>query len=367
MYEINLVPDVKAELLNKQKLRNLVILICIVAGIACVVIILSLVGVVGTQAISLNEQDKEIKCRSTGEGSCQGKGTAVNKYKNLESLLTMKNQMYDIQVLNDERLSTTRVFPMFDVILPDNSSGQGTVKISMADIDFNSMVFTINANSTNSIGFTARESFAKALKMTYYDYGKYMRSNGDSVEEIPSFCITEVEKNGYLYGVYHKGLAGCEAPIITKTNKDGVIEQAGANTEDIYIRRTYKNQQDYNDYKMGKDFLKETKKSGYYFESECLQYDEEGNISQDLTVDACSLLDGDVLLEAGSYGKGEGGSMLLTFTAQFTISRDAFLAKNKHMNFVGPTKQNVTDSYVPVRDIFTEEKVVTEEVKSDGK
>ncbi len=57
MYEINLVPDVKAELLNKQKLRNLVILVCVAAGVACVVVILVLVGIVGTQAIMLANQD----------------------------------------------------------------------------------------------------------------------------------------------------------------------------------------------------------------------------------------------------------------------------------------------------------------------
>ena len=367
MYEINLVPDVKAELLNKQKLRNLVILICIVAGIACVVIVLSLVGVVGTQAISLSEQDKDIKCRSTGEGSCQNKGTAVNKYNNLEALLTMKSQMYDIDVLNYAKVSPSRVLPMFDVILPDNSSGQGTVNISMADIDFNSMSFTINANSSNSVGFTARESFTKALKLTYYDYGRYIRSNGDTEEEIPTFCITEVEKNGYLYGVYHKGMAGCESPIITKANKDGVIEPANNDVEDIYIRRTYKNQQDFDDYKRGNDTLKESKKSGYYFQSECIQYDSDGNIDQESTVGTCGLLDGDVVLQGGSYGKGDNGGMLLTFTAQFVVAREAFLTVNRHMNFVGPSRQNVTDSYVPVRDIFTEEKVVTEEVKTDGK
>ena len=366
MYEINLVPDVKAELLNKQKLRNLVILICIVAGIACVVVILSLVGVVGTQAISLGEQDKDIKCRSTGEGNCKGKGTAVNKYENLETLLTMKSQMYDISVINDIMVTTSRVFPMFDVILPDNSSGQGTVKISMADIDFNSMIFTINANSSNSISFNARDSFKKALKLTYYDYGRYMRSGPEGEEEIPTFCIDEVEIKGIIYGVYHQGTAGCEAPIISKKNEDGVIVQANNEEKDIYIRRTYRNKQDYDDYKRGNDYLKETKLSGYYFESECIQYNSEGGISDEETLATCPLLDGEVDTPSGSFGKSDGGNMLLTFTAQFTISKEAFLTKNKNMRFVGPNRQNVTDSYIPVRDIFTEEKVVTE-VLDDGK
>ncbi len=366
MYEINLVPDVKAELLNKQKLRNLVILICIVAGIACVVIILSLVGVVGTQAISISEKDKDIACRSTGEGSCKDKGTAVSKYNNLETLLTMKSQMYDISVINDTMVTASRVFPMFDVILPDNSSGQGTVQVSGVDIDFGSMVVTMNANSTNSIGFTARDSFKKALKLTYYDFGRYMRTGKDGEEAIPTFCIDEVEVRGVIYGVYHKGMAGCEAPIISRKNEDGVIEQSNEDVTDIYIRRTYKNKQDYDDYKRGNDYLKETKLSGYFFESECIQYDADGNLSSDETLATCPLLDGSVDAPSGSFGKGDNGGTLLTFSAQFTVAKDAFLSKNKHMRFVGPDRQNVTDSYIPVREIFTEERVVTEEV-NDGK
>jgi hypothetical protein len=254
---------------------------------------------------------------------------------------------------------------MFDVILPDNSSGQGTVKISMADIDFNSMSFTINANSSNSVSFTARDSFKKALKMTYYDYGRYMRSGSEGEEVIPTFCIDEVEVRGIIYGVYHQGIAGCEAPIISKKNDDGVIEQANNDVKDIYIRRTYRNKQDYDDYKRGNDYLKETKLSGYYFESECIQYDDDGNLSSEDTLAACPLLeDGEVDTPSGSFGKGEGGNMLLTFTAQFTLSKEAFLTKNKHMRFVGPDRQNVTDSYIPVREIFTEEKVVTEELEN---
>jgi hypothetical protein len=59
--------------------------------------------------------------------------------------------------------------------------------------------------------------------------------------------------------------------------------------------------------------------------------------------------------------------MLLTFSAQFNIAREAFLTVNRHMNFVGPSKQNVTDSYVPVRDIFTKEKTVTEVIDDGNK
>ena len=134
MYEINLVPDVKAELLNKQKLRNLVILICIIVAIACGAVIVILLGFTGTQALILNELDTEAICRTTGPNrdvsKCDSKyGTAILKYENFEELLTIQDQMHNITLLNNEKIKMSRLFPILDVILP---TGENTVKISAA-------------------------------------------------------------------------------------------------------------------------------------------------------------------------------------------------------------------------------------------
>jgi hypothetical protein len=359
MYEINLVPDVKAELLHKQKLRNLVILICIAAGVACVVVVVILAGIVATQAITIAAQDHEIKCRSEGDNNCKDTDTPVNKFENLETLLTMKSQMFDINALNNAQLNLSRIFSMFDVILPD-SAQSGTVNVSMLDADFETMTFTINANSKNSIGFTAREAFAKGLKYAYFDYGSYKREKDGTYVDIPAYCITEVQENGILYGVYAKGKPGCEAPLITKSNEIPKVTKI----DYVKIRRTYKNEKDLDNYIQGKDTLakkgEKTAAGSYYFESQCIKY-TDGEFSEESTLEECALLDGEVALEAGSYGRSDGNQMVLTFTANFVLNRKAFLAQNKHMIFVGPTKRNVTDSYEPVRDIFSEEVTVSEE------
>ena len=116
MYEISLVPDIKAELLKQQKLRNLIILICIVVAIACGAVLLILGGIVGTQAITIETQKAEIKCRSIGEGSCRNTGTAVSNFHNLNELLTMQSQMKDLSVLNANKIKLSRLFPIFDAI-----------------------------------------------------------------------------------------------------------------------------------------------------------------------------------------------------------------------------------------------------------
>ena len=100
MYEISLVPDVKGELIKKQKTRNLVWLICVVVVIACGVVLATLWGTVGSQAIMVSAKEHELKCRSEGDGAnkCDASmGTPVYQFNNLSELLTMQDQMKTIR------------------------------------------------------------------------------------------------------------------------------------------------------------------------------------------------------------------------------------------------------------------------------
>ncbi len=387
MYEMNLVPDVKTELLEKPKLRNLVSLVCIVLSAASAGVVALLGGIAATQAITIAAKDNEIKCRSTGDGSgCNNTGTAVYKFSNVGELLTMQGQMYDLQLLNSNRLVLSRIFPMFDVILPNGD--EGTVKVSQVVGNFEEMTFTIEANSKDSIGYNAREAFRKGLLVTYYDYGHYMREDAESggYVEIPSYCIKEETIDGYLYGRYFKGKPGCESDLIEKSSSDGddLDEEESINGtnkynnpntevedndfEEILIRRTYEDEQDLSDYKAGKDKLaKLTDKvvKGYYFESQCIRYKGDGKLDEDATLALCGLASEEPKMIDGSFGRNDKNQMVLTFSAQFYVKKDAFLGMNKHMIFVGPTKRNVTDSYVPVRDMFSASETVVE--KEDTK
>ena len=69
MYEISLVPDIKAQLLKKQKLRNLIIFICIIVAIACGGVLLILSTIAGGQSIQIGLQKNEIDCRIDGTGT----------------------------------------------------------------------------------------------------------------------------------------------------------------------------------------------------------------------------------------------------------------------------------------------------------
>ena len=380
MYEISLVPDVKAELLRKVRIRNLVILICIIVSVSCAGIIFLMLSVTGSQGIALSMKDKEIACRGDGVvkgGTCNTKdyGTAVMKFRNAEELLTIQDQMNNLSLLNDNKIKFSRVFGILDVILP---TGDNEVKISQLSTDINNNVlyFDAVAKASNNIGYRALEAFKKNAKLSYFDYGNYMRLDQKTGEyvEIPSFCIDEeTDSNGVTFGIYHKGKPGCEAPMVEKEEKDEsedeeetklesevktsetvADEDAAAGITNIRIRRTYNDHSDLEKYRNGNDTYGDSTTKGYYFESNCLQYNENGKFDESATIEQCPLLADEPQVGDSSYGRNSEDQMVLSFSSTLTITRGVFLARNKHVQVIGPTRQNVTDSYIQVRDMFTE-------------
>ena len=394
MYEISLVPDVKSELIKKLKLRNLVFLICVIVAASCGGVFAILLSITGGQGIALSAQDEEMACRSDGKipkssKKCDSKyGTAIMKFENEEELLTIQDQMKNLSLLNKNKIKFSRVFNILDTILPNSKKGdENTVRISEinTDINNNTLYFDALGYSSNNIGYRALEAFKKNASLSYYDYGNYMRRDDEgNYVAIPSFCITEKVESGITYGVYHKGAPGCEAPMVDKSSENSEESESDAeadalteeNTEavaaettkvkDIAIRRTYNSVSDREKYMEGNDqFAKENaeKVKGYYFESKCLQYDSDGKFDEAATLETCPLLSEEPYIGDSSYGRDSDENMVLSFSATLTITHSVFLSSNKHMLIVGPTRQNVTDSYVQISGMFTEAAHDTEETK----
>lgn len=372
MYEINLVPDVKNEMLKKQRLSNLILFIVIIVVAACVGLVLILGSIAGGQNIALSIQDTEIACRSDGKlsngGTCDTSkyGTAVLKVANLNEFLTIQDQMGKISDINNNKMLLSRVFGVLDVLLP---TGNEVVEISELTMDLQKATLNFDAqgNSADNIDYKALEVFTKGAELSYYDYGRYMRYDEESGSyvEIPTFCITEQWENGVLYGVYHKGQPGCETSILGNeeatsngqevTVSEGLVNGAEVTeevkVEDIKIRRLYSNLEDLTKYKENNS----DNGGGYYFDSACLSYGDSGNFDEAATSAQCPLLAETPIIRDSSNGRDSDDNLVLRFTANVTLSKDVFKFVNKHMRVVGPSRQNVTDSYTQIRDMFAEE------------
>ena len=58
--------------------------------------------------------------------------------------------------------------------------------------------------------------------------------------------------------------------------------------------------------------------------------------------------------------------MILNFSARMIVDSRVFLSKHKHMQIIGPDRQNVTDSYVQIRNMFGQ-KATASGGESNGK
>ena len=118
MIQINLIPDVKQELLRAQTQRNVVISAAVVLSIAAVVIVvLAAAYVFGAQKLMMDSANKDIDTKYND----------LSKVEDLDKLLTIQNQLQKVSSLNANKNAGSRLYGMLNVIVP---SDPHNVKIS---------------------------------------------------------------------------------------------------------------------------------------------------------------------------------------------------------------------------------------------
>ena len=130
MIEINLVPDVKQELLRAQRTRTAVITISIISGLAAIgIVVLLLVYVFGVQAVRSGLADNAIKEQSEKLASVE----------DLSKILTIQNQLEQIDLLNEGKKLDSRLFDMLQAVIPPEPNQVQIVSLSL-DADNSSIV-----------------------------------------------------------------------------------------------------------------------------------------------------------------------------------------------------------------------------------
>lgn len=108
MIEINLIPDVKQELLKAQRTRAMVIsgsiLTCIIAGGVVVLLVLYL-GVQGVRGAIVDQ-------------AVVDKNEELSQVEDLSKMLTIQNQLARINELNAEKKLDSRLFDVLNAIVP---------------------------------------------------------------------------------------------------------------------------------------------------------------------------------------------------------------------------------------------------------
>ena len=231
--EINLVPDVKNEMIKALKLRNLIFFVCIVVAIACVVIIIVFGSIVGGQQIAVHDKEETINKMSD----------KINSYDDLNDFLTIRDQLGNLQSLSSNKKVLSRTFNILSALIP---TGADTVTISELTVNLaeTNPTFSFdaqaNAGKEPYIDYNVLDSFKKSMQYMRYDYGRYVDKEG---ADIPAYCIIENADDGSVLYEDGKGIyaywtiagEGCnpsDAAYISQAELDAEEEEKKAKEEE---------------------------------------------------------------------------------------------------------------------------------------
>ena len=180
MIEINLIPDVKQELIKAQRTRTAVISGSILASIiaAGLVVVIALY-VYGVQTFRSSILDGQIK-----DGAAK-----LTEVEDLSKILTIQNQLSKITALNNDKNINSRVFDMLSAVTP---SGDNSVRFSQISIDSEETMIRLEGQTR---AYDSMEVFKKTLRSAVIEY-----TTADSEEKEITPLASDISTGEVSYG-----------------------------------------------------------------------------------------------------------------------------------------------------------------------
>ena len=193
MIELNLVPDVKQELIKAQRMRATVISVAIITSIAAVaVVVLLLIYVYGVQFGRNVYLDGQIK----------NKSTELSQVEDLSEMVTIQNQLSMISDLNARKTISSRLFDMLSAVLPP---APNTVQISQMDVDTDNGTIRLEGQTH---GYDSMEVFKKTLGSAVITLPSNENDGQDGTsddEDAPIPLASEVGTSDVSFGEDNEG------------------------------------------------------------------------------------------------------------------------------------------------------------------
>ncbi|MFZ2125158.1 MAG: hypothetical protein WA087_01730 [Candidatus Saccharimonadales bacterium] len=236
MIEINLIPDVKRDLLKAQKVRAKVIASSILIGVVSIsVVTLLAIYVFGGQSARGYFADQDITNESKIlAGSMDKDNTDLSSAKELSKMLTIQNQLTKISALHGNKKIDSRIFDLLKAIIPRSPNN---VIYSNLAIDSSSSTITIDGQAANS--YAAVEVFRKTIEGAQIKY-----TDAANVQQQVTVAF-EVRTSNVSYGEDTSGekvlrftLSFVYAPeLFSPGSKNAtiVISNSGSNATDSYL------------------------------------------------------------------------------------------------------------------------------------
>ncbi len=173
MIEINLLPNVKRELLKTRAMRNRVISISFLVGGASIAAVVVLALILGSQIAAEAVQNGVIKDRNDKLMAVED----LNKVVTIQHQLTKINEQHSRKKLNSR---------IFDVVTAVNPVAPNNVSFSDIKVNPESKTITLEGSAVN--GYSALETLKKTILNT-----KVQTTDGDKSSEV---SLTKEIKDG---------------------------------------------------------------------------------------------------------------------------------------------------------------------------
>lgn len=180
MIEVNLIPDVKLELIKAQRQQKMVISISILVAIVS----LGVVGLLGAYTFG-----GQTLADSIAQGRIDERAKKLKAIEDLSQTLTLQSQLNRLlEVQNDKNISS-RLFDILSVVVPQ---GENQVMITRLNFKSEENIIEIEAQAKN--GYEAMEVFKKTLAETTFQYNE----DGKPVE--PQKLASSISEGERTYG-----------------------------------------------------------------------------------------------------------------------------------------------------------------------
>ncbi len=374
--EINLVPDIKDEMIKTLKLRNYIFFASFVIAAASVGVTLIFGLIAGGQQLA----------RDSKKATIDQLHDKLNSYSDLGDMITIKDQVGNIDTLTQNKQVMSRTFSALAALIP---TGADTIKISELNVNLSpsaedstgeeevaqpTFTFEAQANAGKEpfIDYNVLDSFKKSMQYMRYDYGNYVDKAGNT---IPAYCMIEQGADGatlkedkdgkpnyYAYWTIEE--EGCNPSEELKSSDYSVEDYEGKKVVKIWrtpqFSEWYKNS---SSDKGGSISLDGSISNIEHFESQCITYtgndSENGSEPKWDEENQCMLVNDEsgsgeiITINESSNGRDSSDELVLRFSATIKIDSGFFKFENSHMLALAPSgRRNVTDSYVQVQAMF---------------
>ena len=173
MIEINLLPNVKRELLKTRAMRNRVISISFLVGGASIVAVVVLALILGSQ----------IAAEAVQNGVVKDRNDKLMAVEDLNKVVTIQHQLTKINEQHSGKKINSRIF---DVVTAVNPVAPNNVSFSDIKVNPESKTITLEGSAVN--GYSALETLKKTILNT-----KIQTTDGDKSSEV---SLTKEIKDG---------------------------------------------------------------------------------------------------------------------------------------------------------------------------